>query len=161
MPTANADVIAELYAALGRLDGDAMAACYAPDAHFRDPAFGDLHGPEVGAMWRMLTGRAQGMSVELPEHDADDVTGRAHWIATYQFGPKRRRVVNDIQATYRFADGRIAEHLDDFDLRRWARQAMGGAAGVFGYTPLLRAAIQKGTRKQLDTFMAGEGGDRG
>jgi len=33
-----------------------MTACYAPGAHFRDPAFGDLEGEEIGSMWRMLTG---------------------------------------------------------------------------------------------------------
>ena len=55
---ANNETIARLYAAFAARTGAAMTACYAPGAHFRDPAFGDLSGDDVGAMWRMLTGRA-------------------------------------------------------------------------------------------------------
>ena len=75
-----------------------MTACYAPGAHFRDPAFGDLEGDDIGAMWRMLTGRATDLKIELHEHEADEETGTAHWIARYTFSTGRP-VVNDIQAT--------------------------------------------------------------
>ena len=47
---ANEATIERLYAAFGDLDGAAMAACYAPGAHFHDPAFGDLEGDDIGAM---------------------------------------------------------------------------------------------------------------
>ena len=53
-PAANAALINRFYEAFARQDGETMAACYAPDAHFHDPVFQDLHGDEVGAMWRML-----------------------------------------------------------------------------------------------------------
>ncbi len=62
---ASKELIERFYAAFGRCDGAAMTACYAPGAHFRDPAFGDLEGNEVGAMWRMLTGRATDLKIEL------------------------------------------------------------------------------------------------
>ena len=39
------ELIERFYAAFGRRDGKAMAACYAPEATFRDPVFGDLKGP--------------------------------------------------------------------------------------------------------------------
>ena len=52
----NASVIRELYEALDRHDGETMARQYAPDARFKDPAFGELSGAEAGDMWRMLTG---------------------------------------------------------------------------------------------------------
>ena len=57
---ANKETIERLYAAFAERNGAAMTACYAPGAHFRDPAFGDLEGDDIGAMWRMLTeiGRA-------------------------------------------------------------------------------------------------------
>ena len=35
----NKQLIERFYAAFGRRDGDAMAACYAPDASFSDPVF--------------------------------------------------------------------------------------------------------------------------
>jgi hypothetical protein len=133
-----------------------MTACYAPGAHFRDPAFGDLHGDEVGAMWRMLTGRATDLSVELRSHDADETTGRANWIATYSFGGSGRKVVNDIEASFRFADGLIADHVDDFDFRRWARQALGPAGIAVALLPPLRARVRARARAQLDEFMRSE-----
>ena len=40
---ANAALIEHFYAAFARRDAAAMAACYAPDAHFRDPIF-DVKG---------------------------------------------------------------------------------------------------------------------
>ena len=153
---ANRALIERFYDAFDRRDGAAMSACYAPGAHFRDPAFGDLHGDEVGAMWRMLTGRATDLSVELRSHDADETTGRANWIATYSFGGSGRKVVNDIEASFRFADGLIADHVDDFDFRRWARQALGPAGIAVALLPPLRARVRARARAQLDEFMRSE-----
>ena len=85
-----------------------MTACYAPGAHFRDPAFGDLEGDDVGAMWRMLTGRARDLKIELLEHEAGDERGSAHWIARYTFSTGRP-VVNDVQASFRFGNELHAE----------------------------------------------------
>jgi ketosteroid isomerase-like protein len=152
-PTA---AIERLYAGLEAGDGDAMAACYAPDATFEDPAFGRLEGREVGAMWRMLTGRSTGVSLDLRKHEATGETGSAHLIATYRFGPRQRPVVNDVRATYRFTpDGLIAEHVDSFDLARWGAQAIGGPVPrLLGRTPLLRRLVRRTARKQLNAFMS-------
>jgi ketosteroid isomerase-like protein len=152
---ANGELIERFYAAFGRCDGAAMSACYAPDAHFRDPAFGDLEGPEIGAMWRMLTGRATDLRIELHEHEAGEETGSAHWIARYTFSTGRP-VVNDIQAKFRFADGLIADHVDDFDFRRWARQALGPTGTLVALLPPLRAKARAKARGQLDEFMRSE-----
>ena len=150
-----AATIEQLYAGLAAGDGAAMAACYVPDATFEDPAFGRLEGPEVGAMWRMLTSRGGGVAVELREHAADASTGTANWIATYAFGPKERSVVNDVHSTYRFApEGLIAEQLDRFDLAKWGAQAMGPVPGLLGHTPLLGLLVRRKARGQLDAFLA-------
>ena len=128
MPHRNDDSIVRFYDAFARLDGAAMADCYAPGAHFEDPVFTDLNGDEPGAMWRMLTGRAKDLSVRLQSHDADEHEGSAHWLADYTFSTGRR-VHNDVRATFRFdAAGRIAEHRDEFAFhagrgRRSARPA--------------------------------------
>ena len=45
---ANKLLIERFYAAFAAGDGEAMAACYAPDAHFADPVFPDLRGSEPG-----------------------------------------------------------------------------------------------------------------
>ncbi|HWM55674.1 MAG TPA: nuclear transport factor 2 family protein [Solirubrobacterales bacterium] len=154
----NRETIERFYEAFGQCNGAAMTACYAPDAHFRDPAFGDLHGDDVGAMWRMLTSRATDLKIELHEHEAGGESGSAHWIARYTFGATGRLVVNDIQATFRFADGLIAEHIDDFDFRRWAKQALGPSGNLIAILPPLRAKVRAKALGQLEQFKRDETG---
>jgi ketosteroid isomerase-like protein len=148
----NKETIERLYAAFANRDGAAMAACYAPGAHFRDPAFGDLEGDDIGAMWRMLTGRARDLEITLREHEADERTGTAHWIARYTFSTGRR-VENDIQARFSF-DGAalITDHVDDFDFRRWASQALGPKGHLVALLPPLRAKARAQALAQLTAF---------
>jgi ketosteroid isomerase-like protein len=152
----NAKLIRQLYEAMDRHDGAAMARLYAPDGRFSDPAFGELTGAEAGDMWRMLTGRAEDLRVELAEHAADGDTGTARWIATYTFRTGRS-VTNDIRAEFRFRDGRIVEHRDSFSFWRWSRQALGPMGLALGWTPLLRAAVRKRARSDLAEFRRAEG----
>jgi ketosteroid isomerase-like protein len=155
---ANEELIERFYGAFAQRDGTAMAACYAPDVHFSDPVFTDLHGPEAGAMWRMLTERGTDLRVELLERSADGDGGSAHWLAHYTFTQTGRSVVNDVRATLRFRDGLIAEHVDDFDFHRWARQALGPSGLLLGWTPVLRSAVRRKARAGLDEFMARDAG---
>jgi ketosteroid isomerase-like protein len=151
---ANAALIDSLYEAFARQDGDAMAACYTADAHFADPVFTHLHGEEVGAMWRMLCGRATDLRVEHSEVQAEDDEGSAHWEAYYTFSSSRA-VHNVIEAKFEFRDGKIADHRDWFDLYAWSRQALGPLGAVFGWTPWLQRRVQAQARQGLDEFMAG------
>jgi ketosteroid isomerase-like protein len=146
----NASVIRELYEALDRHDGETMARQYTPDARFKDPAFGELSGTEAGDMWRMLTGRAEDLKVELPEHSADGDTGIAHWIATYTFSTGRP-VVNDIHARFRFRDGLIVDHEDSFSFWRWARQALGPPGVILGLPPM-NLLVRRRARGDLAEF---------
>jgi ketosteroid isomerase-like protein len=159
MPTeANQATIERFYQAFGQCNGAAMTACYATGAHFRDPAFGDLEGEEIGAMWRMLTGRATDLKIELHEHEAGEETGSAHWIARYTFSTGRP-VVNDIQAKFRFApDGKIVDHVDDFDFRNWAKQALGPSGHLIALLPPLRAKARAKALDQLKAFRRDETG---
>jgi hypothetical protein len=155
---ANRATIERLYGAFGQCNGAAMTACYAPGAHFRDPAFGDLEGDDVGAMWRMLTSRATDLKIELREHQAEEETGSAHWVARYTFATGRP-VVNDIQASFRFAaDGLIADHVDEFDFRRWARQALGPSGNLVALLPPLRSKARAKALAQLAAFKRDETG---
>jgi ketosteroid isomerase-like protein len=155
---ANEATIERLYEAFGKCNGAAMTACYAPDAHFHDPAFGDLEGDRIGAMWRMLTGRATDLKIELHEHEAGEDSGSAHWIARYTFSTGRP-VVNDIQARFRFApDGRIADHVDEFDFRTWAKQALGPTGHLVALLPPLRSKARGKALDQLAAFRLEETG---
>ncbi|MFL5908040.1 MAG: nuclear transport factor 2 family protein [Solirubrobacterales bacterium] len=146
----NAELIRQLYEAMNRHDGEAMAELYAPDGRFRDPAFGELTGEEAGDMWRMLTGRATDLKVELADHRAEGDSGTAHWIATYTFSTERH-VVNDIHARFRFRDGKIVEHDDSFSFFRWARQALGPAGLLLGLPPMSRL-VRRRARGDLAEF---------
>lgn len=143
-----AAVIEGLYAALDRKDGDAMAAAYAPNATFEDPAFGELHGADVGTMWRMLCGRATDLHAEVVDIVVDGDRGSADWTATYTFSTGRR-VVNRVHAEYRFADGLIVDHRDSFSLLSWTRQALGPIGLLIGWNPIGRALVRKQATAQL------------
>ena len=152
----NLALLDQFYAAFGRLDGAAMAACYAPDATFSDPVFVALRGEQPGGMWRMLTSRAKGLSVELVSRDADDVAGSAHWLAHYRFAQTDRPVVNDVRSQFTFADGLIATQVDDFDFYRWSRQALGLPGLLAGWTPMLKGDVQRKARAGLDKYLASD-----
>lgn len=156
MTGAHDELIERFYSAFARRDGAAMQACYAPDVRFADPVFTELHGPEAGAMWRMLTGRADDLEIELREHESDGDRGTARWIARYTYSQTGRPVVNDVRARFRFADGLIAEHDDEFDLYRWERQALGPVGTLLGWTPMLKGAVRRRARAALDEFMAAD-----
>src|SRR5215813_12771301 len=149
----SAELIERFYAAFARRDGAAMAALYAPDATFRDPVFGELDGEQAGAMWQMLTGRAEDLSVELAEHESDGEHGSARWIARYTFTQTGRPVVNDVKAKFRFKDGLIVEHVDRFGFWKWARQAIGPKATLLGWMPQLRLGVHRQARAGLDRWM--------
>ena len=146
----SAEVVERLYAAFDRRDGQAMAALYAPDGRFRDPVFGDLTGEQAGAMWRMLTARAEDLDVDLVEYDDRS----AHWIATYTFTQTGRRVVNDVRARFAFRDGLIVEHIDTFSFWKWSRQALGPTGLLLGWSPIVRNKVRASAAKSLARFCA-------
>lgn len=151
----NEATINRLYDGLARHDGDAMAACYAPDATFSDPVFPDLRGDQAADMWRMLTERASDLEVEVPEAKADDEAGAARWIATYTFAATGRSVTNRIRSDFRFGpDGLIVSQQDDFPFWRWARQALGPTGLLLGWSPLLRSRVRANAGAQLARFRA-------
>jgi ketosteroid isomerase-like protein len=152
---ANTELIDRFYGAFGVRDHQTMASCYVADARFSDPVFQDLRGDEVRAMWRMLCER--GIDLELAHSgvEADGERGSAHWEADYTFSATGRRVHNVIEASFRFRDGLIAEHRDEFDLWRWARQALGPVGAVLGWAPPLQSRIRGQARENLDEFIAG------
>jgi len=149
----NAQLIDRFYAAFARRDAAAMAACYAPDAMFRDPAF-DLAAGEVGAMWAMLCARGKDLTLEWRDVRADDRTGSAHWEPRYTFSATGRPVHNVIDAEFTFRDGRIATHVDRFDLWRWSRMALGTKGVLLGWSPLVRNAVRRQARRGLDAWIA-------
>jgi ketosteroid isomerase-like protein len=162
LASSSTDLIDRFYAAFAACDGERMAACYAPVASFSDPVFGALDAREAGGMWRMLTGQATDLRIELLDSQAKDERGSAHWRAHYTFSQTGNPVVNDVHASFRFGDGGddgaplITEHVDDFDFYRWARQALGTRGLLLGWTPFVRSAVRGRAKASLEQFLAQE-----
>ena len=143
----NEELLHRFYDAFAARDAEGMAACYAPDVRFSDPVFPGLRGERARGMWRMLCARGKDLRVEHSGVTADDERGRAHWEAWYTFGATGRQVHNVIDATFRFAGGKIVEHEDAFDFARWARQALGVPGRLLGGTAFLRTRVQATAEK--------------
>lgn len=148
----NRALITRFYEAFARRDGAAMAACYHPEARFSDPAFPNLRGAEIGAMWTMLCQRAQEFSLTFRDVQADAARGTAHWEAKYLFSKTGRHVHNIIEAEFAFKDGLIVAHDDRFSFWRWSRQALGLPGVLLGWSAFLRGKVQAEAAKGLAIF---------
>jgi ketosteroid isomerase-like protein len=154
---ANAQAIKDFYECFGRRDAEGMIAHYDPQVQFSDPVFTSLRGDEVFAMWRMLTGRATDLRIEATGIEADDRSGKAHWDAWYTFSATGRKVLNRIDASFAFRDGKIVRHDDSFDLWRWAGMALGIKGKLLGWAPFVQGAIRKQADAGLRAFMQKRG----
>lgn len=150
----NEALIDRFYRAFAERDAEGMASCYADDVHFSDPVFPDLRGEQARNMWRMLCKNGKDLRIEHRDVRADDREGSAHWDAYYTFSASGRYVHNVIEARFRFTNGRIVEHHDEFDFYRWSRQALGVPGVLLGWTPILRGKVRKLAGAQLAKFSA-------
>ncbi|MFT5972973.1 MAG: ketosteroid isomerase-like protein [Cryomorphaceae bacterium] len=150
----NQDLVTKFYEAFSRLDAEGIASCYHKDVVFEDPAFGILKGMHAGNMWRMLCQSQKGKDfiVEFSNVKASDQAGSAHWEAKYTFSKTGRKVHNSIDATFEFSDGKIIKHTDDFDLKKWAKQAMGLKGALLGGTGFFKKKLQEQTNGMLAKF---------
>lgn len=148
----DAEVIKRFYDAFAVRDAETMAACYADDVVFEDPAFGELRGERARDMWRMLCRAGKDLEVRAGGIEAAGGRGRAHWEADYTFGATKRRVHNVVDAQFVLRDGVIVEHRDSFDFGAWASQAFGPVGSVLGRTPVLPFVMRQMANRQLDGF---------
>jgi len=136
-----------------------MAALYAPDARFEDPVFA-LDGREaVMAMWSMLCETVKAKSRDVWSLDASAIRadaheGRAHWEARYRFSATGRLVHNRIDATFVFRDGLVVRHVDQFDVWRWSRQALGAPGLLLGWSGPLRRKLREQAGARLAAWQA-------
>ena len=150
-------LIDRFYTAFAALDGDTMAACYAPDAVFRDPVFSLESGAEAGRMWRMLCAsvKADGADVWHLTHRIESETAtaaHARWTVRYRFSATGRLVENRIESRFELADGLIRRQTDSFDFWRWSRQALGPAGWLMGWSGALQGKVQAKAAERLGRF---------
>ncbi len=148
-------VIENFYYAFKNLDADKMIACYHDDIVFEDIAFGLLEGERAKAMWQMLCESQKGKAFKVvySEIRANEDKGSAHWEAFYTFSKTGRKVHNKIDAKFEFKDGLIIKHTDDFNIHKWASQAMGIKGLLFGGMGFFKTKLQKQTNYFLEKYI--------
>eukprot|EP00924_Labyrinthula_sp_SR-Ha-C_P002263 snap_masked-scaffold_19-processed-gene-5.18-mRNA-1 protein AED:1.00 eAED:1.00 QI:0/-1/0/0/-1/1/1/0/160 len=149
----NKATINAFYTAFSKLDGEAMGKHYAESVVFSDAIFSNLNFKEVTSMWTMLTSRAKEFKVKFSEVTATETEGSALWEADYLF--QGNKVHNVVNATFKFdEEGKITEHIDSFDFKAWARQALGFAGKLLGGFDFFKTKVQKGAKEGLDIYIA-------
>ena len=149
----NERLILKFYTAFANADAKTMCECYHSDIQFQDSAFGILKENDACQMWNMLIEKSKGnIKIEFSDIKADDFTGTAKWIATYNFSKTNRKVVNVIQAQFQFKDNLIIRHTDYFDIWEWSKQALGFKGILLGWTGFLQNQIQKQALASLKNY---------
>lgn len=149
-------VAEKFYTAFQAKDHATMRSCYAAEAAFSDPVFTDLHGDKIGDMWEMLCKQGKDLTLTFEVLHTDATSARVRWIPVYTFSVTKRKVVNDVVATLQIVDGKITRHVDDFDLWKWTKMALGAPGTLLGWTSLVQNRIRKEAGKNLDKFVANQ-----
>lgn len=148
------NIIEEFYQAFSNLDAENMVKYYHQEVVFQDPAFGELKGNRAKNMWRMLCDSQQGKGFKV-SYQVIDFKGdraKANWEAIYTFSQTGRKVHNKISASFIIENGLIVEHIDDFDLYDWSKQAMGWKGYLLGNTSFFKNKLQQKTNALLSRF---------
>ena len=141
------ETIAAFYTAFQQLDVDNMVALYHDDIIFEDPGFGVLKGEDAKNMWRMICKSATDFSLTFTNTE-----NTAHWETNYTFSKTGRKVLNKIDATFEFKDGKISKHTDVFDLHKWASQAIGIKGFLLGGTSFFKKKLHQQTASLLKKY---------
>lgn len=151
--TPTPQLITSFYKAFQNKDYKAMQNCYAEDAVFNDEVFENLNAAEVKAMWEMFCKKGKDVEINFSNINVDEKYGTAEWVASYTFSKTNNKVVNHIKAKFTFRDGKISSHTDKFNFYKWARQALGTAGLLLGWTSYLKNKVRKEGLKNLKDFM--------
>jgi len=146
-------LIEKFYSSFQKGDYVGMLECYHPNVQFSDPVFQTLSAAQAQAMWEMLVTRGKDLTLSYKVIQADDESGHGYWEASYTFSRTGRKVLNKVNSSFRFKDGKIIEHHDTFDIWKWAGMALGPSGRLMGWSPPVKKAIRKQALAGLDEFM--------
>lgn len=150
---ANEKLIVHFYTCFKNRDYKGMQACYADKAIFNDAIFKNLNSAQVRSMWEMLLSKSKDLRIEFSAVNADEKTGSAHWDAYYTFSSTGKKVINRIDATFEFENGKIVKHIDNFNFYAWSKQALGLKGLLLGWTNVVKTKISEAAMKNLAGFM--------
>ena len=104
-------------------------------------------------MWHMLCEQGTDLHVTFTDVDAEGDSGTALWDAHYTFSPTGRLVHNKVDDRFEFEDGKIIRHVDNFDLWRWTRMALGPTGVMAGWSGFTQAKVRATAARGLRRFM--------
>jgi ketosteroid isomerase-like protein len=145
-------LIEKFYTAFLKKDFRAMTECYHTDIEFEDPVFGKLKGKDASKMWEMLLTRSKDLTVTFSNATANGQKGSVNWVAHYTFTRTGNKVINNIQASFEFKEGKIHKHKDSFNLTTWFVSAFGWKGYLFIALPFLRKKFQERARQMVRRF---------
>ncbi len=146
------ELIQTFYTALNDHDVDTMMTCYHDDIVFQDPIFGKLKADKAKKMWYWLCENGKDLTAIFSDIKIEDTNGSVYWEARYSFGERKRPVLNRVNASFEFKDGKIIKHTDHYSLKRWASQAMGWKGKVMGGSTYFKKKLQHRSNRLLDKF---------
>lgn len=147
-------IVDQFYQAFSEKDWSKMQACYHQDVTFTDPAFGTLKGDNAREMWRMLCEQGKDLKITYSTEKVSDNHQKAHWEAWYTFSKTGKKVHNVIDANFEIKDGLIYRHIDQFNIHKWASQALGFQGWLLGGTQFFKRKFQEQAKKSLDKYQA-------
>jgi ketosteroid isomerase-like protein len=149
----NKDILSKFYSSFSEGNAKGMVECYHKNVVFQDPAFGKLEGNKAKKMWEMLlSNKKTTIKVSYSNIQTSNEKASADWIAEYVYG--KRKVINKVSAKFKFKEGKIIAHIDHFNLWKWSIQALGPIGYLLGWTPFMKAKIQKKVNQKLANYIA-------
>ena len=146
------NIIEKFYIAFAQKDWQTMHSCYHQDVVFEDPAFGQLKGDDARKMWKMLCQQGKDLELTFSNISCAENEGSANWEAHYTFSKTGRKVHNIVSATFELKDGLIIKHTDQFNLHKWAGQALGLSGRILGGTSFFKKKLNAQTNSLLRKY---------
>ena len=132
------------------------------DVTFSDMAY-NIKGTQVLAMWHWFcTKKPDPVMVTFAPSETIEKDGtvilvyRAQYIFGYDANDpskKGKPVDYNITANLTFKDGKIISHIDEADIKDWAKQAMGSFASAVSWTWPFKKLLGHKAIKKLEAFM--------
>ena len=153
MSITNKKLITQFYYSFANNKVKSMINCYDNKIVFKDPVFGELKGNKAKQMWKMLLSKNKNIKITTSDIFVGENSGVVKWKAEYTYGKNKRKIVNNVMATFEFKDGKIIKHIDNFNFYNWSKQALGIKGLLLGWTTFFQKKIQKKANSKLNLFI--------
>ena len=145
-------VLNEFFIAFTNHDVETMLSYYHKDIIYDDIGFGKQKGENAKAVWYFLLGKVDKNAViTFSNIQITKNKGQVNWTTKYTFG--KRKIINQVTATFHFKDGKIIYHKDDYSLWKWSQQAFGIVGYLIGWSWLFSWFIRWQMQQLLRNFI--------